>query len=142
MVKRYNRQIFSYTVNGAELGFIAYTTRTRCGFCHTVSSLDYPVRDTKVSYLNRTWERFDYETALKGMIRKFPKGMQEEMTRQLVERTAKEEHDKAATFLGNFERLYNGLSSDNKKQLAGSGIEIHTEGEARAVMGLMTIMSI
>lgn len=142
MVQKRNNQYFSCKVDGKEYNFRCYTTSTRCGFCHTVVSLDYDVRDTKVTYYNRTWERFDYETALRGMIRKFPKGMQEAMTAQLIERKAVEEHEKAEAMFSSFQKLHAGLSDENKKRLADSNIEIHDEGDARAVMGLMGLMTL
>lgn len=142
MVQKRNIQNFSCKVNGEEYRFKCYTTSTRCGFCHTVVSLDYDVRDTKVTYYNRTWERFDYETALKGMIRKFPKGMQEAMTAQLIEGKAAEEEQRCEAMFNAFQRLHDGLSQENKDRLANSGIEIQNEDQARGVMGLMALMTV
>lgn len=142
MVQKRNIQEFSCKVNGNEFRFKAYTTSTRNGFCHTVVSLDYPVRDTKVSYYNRTWERFDYESALSRMIDKFPKEMQGAMTRQLIDRQAAEEEEKAEAMFQNFKALHDGLNAENKKRLADSGITIQNEGDARAVMGLMGLLTL
>lgn len=142
MIKQRNVTYFSCKVNGKEYSFKCYTTSTRCGFCHTVRSLDYDVRDTKVSYYNRTWERFDYETALKGMIRKFPKDWQDTMWAQLIERKAAEEHEKAEAFFGAFSALHSSLSDENKKRLADADIHIETEAQAHAVMGVMGLMAL
>lgn len=142
MTQRYNRQEFKCIVNGREIGFSAWTTRTRRGFCHTAASWTGDITDTKVSYINRTWERFDYETALRRAISKYPKAMRGAMTAQLIDRKAADERDRAEALAGSFERLYNGLSDANKKRLADSEIEIHNNEQAGAVMGLMALMSI
>lgn len=137
-----NIQEFSCKVNGNEYRFKCYTTSTRCGFCHTVVSLDYDVRDTKVSYYNRTWERFTYETALRGMISKFPKGMRGAMTDQIIDGKAAEEEEKAEAMFQGFKKLHDGLNAENKERLANSGITIQSESDARAVMVLMGLMTL
>lgn len=142
MVQKRNIQLFSCKVNGKEFNFRCYTTSTRCGFCHTVVSLDYLVTDTKVTYYNRTWERFTYETALYKTIKKFPKGMQNEMHRQLIDGEAAKEEERCEAMFNNFKRLHEGLSDENKRRLADSNIMINSEDDARAVMGLMGLMTL
>lgn len=76
MTARTNRQTFSATVNGRNYEFLAYTTDTRYGFCHTVQTWRDGrniATDTKRGYYNRTWERFDYETVLRAAFEKCPK---------------------------------------------------------------------
>jgi len=78
MAKKYNKQFFTLinNNNNNQIVFICYTTKTKLGFCHTVISLnrslygDKLVTDTKTSYLDRTWERYDYETTLKKACKK------------------------------------------------------------------------
>ena len=41
-----------------------------------------------------------------------------------------------------FKALHEGLSEENKERLANSGIEINSESDAKAVMGLMALMKI
>lgn len=141
MVQKRNVKWFSAKVNGKEYSFKCYTTWTRNGFCHTVVSWDYSTTDTKVSYLNRTWERFDYETALKRAIRKFPEGMQKELYDQIIEGKAAEEEKKAEAMLSSFEKLYNGLNDENKERMKNYPT-IQTEDDARACMGLMGLMTL
>ena len=142
MTKKRNFEHFACIVDGVTYNFKAYTTDTRSGFCHTVVSEDYAVTDTKVSYCNRTWESFRYESALRRAIAKFPAGMQPAMTAQLIEHKAAEEEKRAADMFDRFQALHSGLSDENKKRLADSGIEIQTEDQARAVMGLMGLMTL
>ena len=144
MVKQYNVQYFTAIVNGNEIGFRCYTTDTRCGFCHTAHycGWDYSLTDTKASYYNRTWERFDYESVLKRAIEKLPTEVRQQVYDQLIDRKAAEEHEKAEAFVKSFKASYNALSSENKERLANSGIEVHTEGQAKAVAGLVGLMNL
>ena len=144
MVKQYNVQYFTAKVNGKEIEFRCYTTNTRCGFCHTAHYVgwDYSLTDTKASYYNRTWERFDYESVLKRAIDKLPTDVRQQVYDQLIERKAAEEHEKAEAFIKSFEASYNALSTENKERLANSGIEVHTEGQAKAVAGLVGLMNL
>jgi hypothetical protein len=46
---------------------------TRSGFKHTATLMKngLQVYETKVCYLNRTWERFEYESVLRKLIQTF-----------------------------------------------------------------------
>ena len=143
-VKQYDVRYFSAKVNGKEIEFRCYTTDTRCGFCHTAHYVgwDYDITDTKVSYYNRTWERFEYESVLKRAIEKLPKDIQQSVYDQIIDHKAADEEKKAEEMVESFQKLHEGLSEENKERLANSGIEIHSESDAKAVMGLMALMSI
>ena len=148
MVKQRDIQYFTAKVNGKEYEFRCYTTWTRNGFCHTVQNLTYSVSDTKVSYINRTWERFTYESALSRAIDKLRKETNltkeviEEIRAQIIDGKAAEVEEECNKQLEAFERLHSSLSDENKERLANSGIEIHSEEQARGVMGLMAFMSL
>lgn len=76
MIRKYNKQFFVLNSDNKQIVFYCYTTNTKNGFCHTVQSLDNSVSgrkiitDTKNSYLNRTWESYDYESTLKRACKK------------------------------------------------------------------------
>lgn len=144
MAKQYNIQHFTAKVNGEEITFRCHTTDTRSGFCHTAHLMgwDYDITDTKASYCNRTWERFDYESVLKRAIEKLPADIQQAVYDQLIDHKAAEEEKKAEEFLESFGKLHSSLSPENKERLANSGIQINSESDARGVMGLMALMSI
>lgn len=143
-VKQYDVRYFSAKVNGKEIEFRCYTTDTRCGFCHTAHYVgwDYDLTDTKASYYNRTWERFEYESVLKKAIDKLPTEIRQQVYDQIIDGKAAEEEKKADEFVEKFQHLHDSLSDENKERLANSGIEIHSEGDAKAVMGLMALMSL
>ena len=141
-VKQYDVRYFSAKVNGKEIEFRCYTTDTRCGFCHTAPYVgwDYEINDTKVSYYNRTWERFEYESVLKRAIEKLPTDVRQQVYGQIIDHKAVEEERKAEEMVESFKALHDGLSEENKARLANSGIEMRSEGDAKAVMGLMALM--
>ncbi len=143
-VKQYDTRYFRAKVNGKEIEFRCYTTDTRCGFCHTAHYVgwDYEINDTKVSYYNRTWERFEYESVLKRAIEKLPTDVRQQVYDQIIDGKAVEEEKKAEEMVESFQKLHEGLSEENKERLANSGIEIHSESDAKAVMGLMALMRI
>lgn len=144
MSKQYDTRYFTAKVNGMEIEFRCYTTDTRNGFCHTAHYIgwDYDLTDTKASYYNRTWERFEYESVLKRAIEKLPTDIRQQVYDQIIDGKAAEEEKKADEMVKSFEALHSSLSDENKERLANSGIEIHTEEDARGVMGLMALMNI
>jgi len=143
MSKKYDVQYFTAKVSrGREIEFKCYTTDTRCGFCHTAICLDYDTTATKVSYYNRTWERFRYESALSRAIDKLPEDVREEVRAQIIEGKAVEEEKKADAQFEAFKKLHDGLSDENKERLAKSGIVMNSEEDVKGVMGLMALMSV
>ena len=143
-VKQYNIRYFTAKVNGKDIIFRCYTTDTRNGFCHTAHYVgwEYEINDTKASYYNRTWERFEYESVLKRAIDKLPEDVRQQVYDQIIDGKAAEEEQKAEDMFNSFKALHEGLSEENKERLANSGIEIHSESDAKAVMGLMALMNI
>lgn len=148
MVKQRDIQYFTAKVNGKEYEFRCYTTWTRNGFCHTVQNRTFSVSDTKVSYLNRTWERFTYESALNRAIDKLlketylSKEVVEEIRAQIIDGKAAEVEEECNKQLEAFEKLHASLTPENKERLAKSGLEIHSEADMKGVMGLMALMNI
>lgn len=140
--KWYNQQNFSASVNGREYSFYCHTTSTRNGFCHTVETLADGswLRDTKISYINRTWERFDYETALKRAIEKCKAEDREQLNEIIIERKYQEEHEKCEKFLSAFKSEYDKLSDKNKEILKNSP-EITSDEQAKGVLGVMKMMN-
>lgn len=143
-VKQYDTRYFTAKVNGNEIKFRCYTTDTKSGFCHTAHYVgwDYGLTDTKASYYNRTWERFEYESVLKKAIDKLPKDIRQTVYDQIINGKAAEEEKQAEDMFNRFKSLYDGLNDENKERLANSGIEIHTEEQARSIMGLMGLMTL
>ena len=77
MTKRYNQQNFHIEMpNGETYSFYCYTTNTRNGFCHTCYCSNNG-KNSKVSYYNRTWESYDYQSVLYNAFEKLPKDVME-----------------------------------------------------------------
>lgn len=142
MATRRNIQHFTANVNGTFIQFTCWTTSTRAGFCHTASCNTHDLTDSKVSYYNRTWERFDYETVLSRAIDKLPKSLRYGATAQIIEKKSQEECEKADRIYNAFKNLHDRLTPENKAKLAASDIHMETEADASAVMGLMACMAI
>lgn len=143
-VKQYDTRYFRAKVNGEEIEFRCYTTDTRSGFCHTAHLMGwkYDITDTKASYYNRTWERFEYESVLKRAIEKLPTDVRQQVYDQIIDGKAAEEEQKAEEQFEAFKSLHESLSDENKERLAKSGIEMHSEADVKGVMGLMALMKI
>ena len=143
-VKQYDVQYFTAKVNGEEITFRCHTTDTRVGFCHTAHLMGwkYEATDTKASYYNRTWERFEYESVLKRAIEKLPTDVRQQVYDQIIDGKAAEEEKKAEEQFEAFKSLHDSLSEENKERLANSGIEMHSESDVKGVMGLMALMSL
>lgn len=113
MTRYYNCETFKAVINGREIEFEAMTSSTRNGFCHRIKVAGHT--DTVVSYINRTWERFRYETALKCAIAKFAKDLQGALTAQLIDHTAQAEHERCEEMLGAFKKAW-AKCDDNAKE--------------------------
>lgn len=140
--KRYNNKTFVFTVNGEEMRFYCDTTNTRNGFCHHVfaegGGKDY--EHTRVSYYNRTWETFRYETVLYRAIEKFPKSLREPL-RLEVEAVALDEHKKAERFIKAFEANFAALSNEQKKFVCDHTPEITNKDQAKIVNAVVAMMA-
>ena len=140
--KIYNNKTFAFTVNGEEIRFYCDTTNTRNGFCHHVfasgGGKDY--EHSRVSYYNRTWETFEYETALYRAIEKFPKSLREPL-RLEVEAVDLDEHKKAERFIKVFEANFAALSDEQKKFVYDHTPEITNKEQAKTVNAAVAMMA-
>ena len=140
--KIYNQKTFEFTVNGETIRFYCDTTNTRNGFCHHVFA-DGGGKDhehTRVSYYNRTWEAFEYETALYHAIDKFSKNLREPL-RLEVEAVALDEHKKAERFIKAFEANFLALSDEQKKFVRARTPEITNKDQTKIVSAVVAMMA-
>lgn len=153
--KLYGRQVFRAEVNGQEYTFTCYGQGTSYGFRHictlgynNTTKCRYIKGDilAKATYYNRTWERFTYETVLARGIENLneSKEIKQKLHDILIDGKADEEHEKAEKDIQNFENLWNGLTDKNKDHIRNGLGEngIQSEEQAKAVMGIMTLMNI
>lgn len=132
-----NYQIFTAVVDGQEINFRCWSAdKSITHYCE-----DEAGRRSRVSWGNRTWECFRYESVLRKAIEKFPRSMQPALLSQIIDKTEKEEAERCEAEIGRFQALHASLTEENKKMLAGLP-PIETEAEASAVFGIMALMSI
>lgn len=140
--KRYNSKTFEFTVNGEVIRFYCDTTYTKNGFCHHVfadgGGKDY--EHTRVSYLNRTWESFNYETALKSAVAKFRKCYREPL-RLEIQAVAQDEHEKAEAFCTAFAANFAALSTEQKKIVQEHTPEIQNMEQAKIVNAVVSVLA-
>ncbi len=64
---------------------------TRSGFKHTANLCEngFSIYETKICYLNRTWERFEYESILKKIVESYFEGKEKEKYLQVIKNILK-----------------------------------------------------
>ena len=124
------------------MSFYCETTHTRSGFCHHAYfwGLDRQGEHTRVSYCNRTWERFDYESTLLRAIDKLPKAVQEPL-RQEVKAHGDSICEKCRKWSEAFERNFNALSMEQKAFIQEHTPEITNKEQANFVAGAVALMA-
>lgn len=140
--KRYNSKTFVFTVNGEEVRFYCETTRTRNGFCHHVfaNGGGKYYEHSRVSYLNRTWESFQYETALLHAVDKFPKSLRVPL-RLEIQAVSKTEHEKAEAFCAAFAANFAALSTEQKKFVQEHTPVIQNMDQAKTVNAVVGMLA-
>lgn len=140
--KIYNRKTFEFTVNGEKIYFYCNTTYTKNGFCHHVFAVGFgkDYEHSRVSYLNRTWESFQYETALLHAVEKFPKSLRAPL-RLEIQAVAKNEHEKAEAFCAAFAANFAALSTEQKKFVQEHTPEITNMNQAKMVNTAVAMMA-
>lgn len=112
--KAYNYKNFEFVANGKIIIITAWSTNTRNGFTHQCSSVDFPeVTKSRICYLNRAWESFDYESVLKAFARKLPKAVRGSILEQ-IDNYSELERIKAVQSVEAFARSFEALSDKGK----------------------------
>ena len=140
MAKTYDHEEFNFLIDNGkrEIVIRCNTTDTRNGFCHHAYCEG---EHTRLSYINRTWESFRYETCLKYAADKFSKAHAAEI-REQIQQVAEGKRKKCEEDLARFKELHESLSDNAKGILARSGIEMRSEEDVRFVEGVMGAMKI
>ena len=140
--KRYNTKTFDFVVNGEHVYFTCDTTYTKSGFCHHVfaSGGGKYYEHSRVSYLNRTWESFQYETALLHAVDKFPKSLRGPL-RLEIQAVAQNEHEKAESFCAAFAANFAALSTEQKKFVQEHTPFIQNMDQAKTVNAVVGMLA-
>lgn len=141
--KHYNDQTFTFVINGQHVAMYAYTTRTRNGFCHHIETWAENEKygeHTRVSYINRTWERFKYESVLQRAAEKFGKATRAALLNE-IDAIARTESEKCQKWLQAFQANYQALSSEQKQFLQDHTPAIETKDQADTVAATVALMA-
>mgnify|MGYP003294461177 CR=1 FL=1 len=141
--KRYAHKTFE------SKNFIAYCasfSRNRNGFAHECT-LFYNGNNFKGYYveglakwINRTWERFTYESCLLNAIENLPKNLQEIAKNELIESHFKKVEEECNAFLKTFESEYKKLPDSTKETL--KNVTLTSEEDAKATLHCMQMINI
>lgn len=136
--KRYGQENFYIeTPDGKTLSFYCWSTSTRTGFCHTVWCSDTD-QTTKVSYYNRTWESYQYQTALQKAFEKLPKEYRD-ACKQWDSDKVNKTHEECEAQINSFKKLYEATSPEFKEKIANSDVHMESESDMKMMMGLMAL---
>ena len=150
MAKEYDLQIFNFTLpDGKEMRVRAWRYEYSRGWGHKARIIwigdDFINFEKRITYYNRTWESFTYETVLRHIFEEYFSGKKNALTRKVLEAQldaiAKRESDKCEKWLKSFTKAYNGLSDKQKRALAASDIEVTTSEQADVVKMGITLMA-
>ena len=133
----YNEKNFICNLsNGETIILQCYSTNTRNGFTHQCFCLDFPnITKSRISYFNRTWEAFEYESVLSAYIDKLPANIRDEARDIVINGGAKKAKEAVEAFdakLNAFRNDFAALSDNRKefiKELYPNDINSITEAE-------------
>ena len=143
MAKIYNQQTFTFTVNGEPVAIYCNTTHVPTGFLHHAYLCGFgrDFEHSRIKYINRTWESFNYESVLKAAANKLKKADREALMLE-IETYSNNEREKYKKLCAAFERNYKALSTEQKDFLQEHTPHIETANQARVVAGVVSCLAV
>lgn len=143
MAKIYNQQTFTFTVNGEPVAIYCNTTHVPTGFLHHAYLCGFgrDFEHSRIKYINRTWESFNYESVLKAAAAKLKKADREALILE-IETYSNNEREKYKKLCAAFERNYKALSTEQKDFLQEHTPHIETANQARVVAGVVSCLAV
>lgn len=127
-------------LNGEEFSVACHTTPNYEGFKHYATTY---LGEQKVyasqQWCNRTWESFDYESALRNLADKIEKKWNRDLGEYMkvqIKAIAQHEHEKAEAWFNNYKARYDALGDKTKKHLANTGVVLTSQEQAENVMAI------
>lgn len=137
--KRYNRKTFT------SENFYVLCARfdRRCGFADecTVFYNGSEYVEGIQKWINRTWESFDYESAMLDAMEKLPNNLQEIFRKEIITAEKEREKRQVEAFLSGFKKNYESLSDESKEILKKTPM-IETVEQAEAVAGVVGALAV
>ncbi len=145
MAKIFNKQTFTFTVNGEPVAIYCNTTHVQSGFLHHAYLCGFGrnFEHSRIKYINRTWESFNYESVLKAAAAKLKKADREALLLE-IETYRNNEREKYKKLCAVFESNFKALSTEQKDFLQKHTPHLETKDQARtvaAVVGCMAVMN-
>lgn len=143
MAKIYNQQTFTFTVNGEPVAIYCNTTHVPTGFLHHAYLCGFgrDFEHSRIKYINRTWESFNYESVLKAAANKLKKADRDALMLE-IETYSNNEREKYKKLCAAFERNYKALSTEQKDFLQEHTPHIETANQARVVAGVVSCLAV
>lgn len=142
MAKIYNKQTFTFMVNGEHIVIYCNTTYVPTGFLHHAFLYGFgrEFEHSRVKYYNRTWESFNYECVLKAAAAKLKKADREALLLE-IETYKDSEQEKYNKLCAVFENNFRALSTEQKLFLEEHTPHITTGVQAQVVAGVVAYMA-
>lgn len=138
--KRYNRKTFT-----SENFYVicARFSRGRNGFADecTIFYNGSEYVEGVQKWINRTWESFDYESAMLQAMKKLPNNLQDIFRKEIITAQKEREERQAEAFLSSFKKNYESLS-DKSKEILKKTPMIETAEQASAVAGVVGALDV
>lgn len=142
MAKIFNKQTFTFIVNESPVAIYCDTKHVSTGFLHHAYLCGFGrnFEHSRIKYINRTWESFNYESVLKAAAAKLKKVDREALLLE-IETYKNNEREKYKKLLAAFEQNYKSLSTEQKDFIKAHTPHIETANQARAVVGCLAVMN-
>lgn len=143
MAKIFNKQTFTFIVNEQPVAIYCDTTHVPTGFLHHAYLCGFgrEFEHSRIKYINRTWESFNYESVLKAAAAKLKKADREALLLE-IETYSNNEREKYKKLCAAFEHNYQALSTEQKDFIKEHTPHIATVDQARAVAGVVGCLAV
>lgn len=143
MAKIFNKQTFTFIVNGQPVAIYCDTTHVNTGYLHHAYLCGFGrnFEHSRIKYINRTWESFNYESVLKAAAAKLKKADRDTLLLE-IEMYKNNEREKYKKLLPAFEQNYKSLSTEQKDFIKEHTPHIETVNQARAVAGVVGCLAV
>lgn len=148
MLKRSNFQTFTLkTIEGDEIYISCHTYEHATGWGHRGSIINigncWPDFTKRITYYNRTWEAFTYESLIYKLISEYFTGKKQSNNRAFIyaqiKAIAQRHAEEANAWADRFIKTFNALSDSTKEKIKNSNIILESTEQADALLkyGLM-----
>lgn len=137
MAKISDMQQFRFTtLNGEDVLINCWTYSYSRGWGHRACLVYVGDRfinaEKRITYYNRTWEAFKYESMLNKMIYTYFNKADQKFLNMQVKAIADNEAAQAEAWFNSFVKKYNALSDSTKEKIKNSDILLNSKDEADA----------